>query len=113
MEIHIAVTNQINSQQKKKIYSIKFETYLNFLLRITDIITSRLPNTAATIIDIIIDALNKTNRNSSQLCSGSVATVDEATENVIIDAAVVLRSFAIGVVVVVFTVAIGPSIWRL
>lgn len=35
-------------------------------MRITDIITSRLPKTAATIIDIINDALNMVNRNSNQ-----------------------------------------------
>lgn len=43
-------------------------TYLNFLLRITDIITSRLPKTAANIIDIIVDALNTKNKTSNQSC---------------------------------------------
>lgn len=47
--------------------------YLNFLLRITDIITSKLPKTAAIIIDIIIDALNTMNKTSNQ--SFSLATL--------------------------------------
>lgn len=43
-----------------------FDIYLNFLLRITDMITSRLPKTAATIIDIIIVAFNIINETSIQ-----------------------------------------------
>lgn len=46
-------------------------TYLNFLLRITDIITSRLPKTAATIIDIINDALNMKNKYWNHVFSGA------------------------------------------
>lgn len=42
-------------------------------MRITDIITSKLPKTAAIIIDIIIDALNTMNKTSNQ--SFSLATL--------------------------------------
>lgn len=61
--------------------------YLNFLLRITDIITSKLPNTAATIIDIIIDAFNIKNIMWNQLLPCSVcdpAVVDAIVVDVVV-----------------------------
>lgn len=41
--------------------TVKTFTYRNFLTRITDTITSKLPNIAATIISTIIDAFNTNN----------------------------------------------------
>lgn len=60
-------------------------TYLNFLLRITDMITSRLPKTAATIIDIINDALNTVYEISNQ--SGSLTSPGKTVLDIAVAAA--------------------------
>lgn len=62
------------------------ETHLNFLFRITDIITSKLPKTAATIIDIIIVAFKTLSEMSDHVFSGFIVElVNDAGSMVVVD----------------------------
>lgn len=57
------------------------ETHLNFLFRITDIITSKLPKTAATIIDIIIVTSKTKSVMSDHVFSGFIVVLVNDAES--------------------------------
>lgn len=69
----------------------------------TDIITSRLPKTAAIIIDIIIDALNTKNKTSIQSCSLTMIGETVLCIDVVVVGVVVV--VAVGDAVVVVAIA--------
>lgn len=66
------------------------ETHLNFLFRITDIITSKLPKTAATIIDIIIVTSKTKSVMSDHVFSGFIVVLVNDAESLAAAAAAVL-----------------------
>lgn len=63
------------------------EDYLNFLCRITEIITSRLPKIAATIIKTITDAFKTSNKLSVHSGSSS-DSIDDTVDDTIVKSVV-------------------------